>query len=109
MTTRSPERRQGSPRRYFKTTVICSLGPRGSEQTLFGQVVNISATGAQILFKGDIRSGETVDLTFLSERRETIANLPANVVWHHSEGPSAFRIGVQFDREMTYEEIASIA
>jgi hypothetical protein len=85
------------------------MGPRGSEQTLFGQVVNISATGAQILFRGDIRSGEVLDLTFLSERRETIANLSASVVWHHSEGPNAYRIGVQFDREMTYAEIASIA
>ncbi|MBY0587400.1 PilZ domain-containing protein [bacterium] len=109
LTTRTPERRQGQPRRYFKTTVICSMGPRGSEVTLFGQVVNLSSTGAQVLFRGDIRSGESLDLTFLNERRETIANLGAVVVWHHSEGPTAFRIGVRFDREMTYEEIASIA
>jgi hypothetical protein len=85
------------------------MGPRAIETTLFGQVVNLSSTGAQILFKGDIRSGESLDLTFLNERRETIANLSATVVWHHAEGPAAFRIGVRFDREMTYEEIASIA
>ncbi|MBX9653269.1 PilZ domain-containing protein [bacterium] len=108
MTLHPNERRQDE-RRYFKTTVICSIGPRGSERTLFGQVVNISAWGVQILCKGDIQSGEELDLTFMNERRETIAEIHARVVWHHQEGPGAFRIGVRLDRELTYEEIASIA
>jgi hypothetical protein len=108
MMSESNERRQGE-RRIFKTTVICSMGPRGSERTLFGQVVNISTSGCQLLCKGDIRSGEGLDLTFLNERRETIADTTASVVWHHQEGPGAYRIGVRFQRELTYEEISDIA
>lgn len=102
------ERRQDT-RRHFKTTVVCQMGPRGAERTLFGQVVNVSANGAQILCKGDIRSGEEIDLTFLNERRDTIADVHATVVWHRQEGPQAYRIGVSLDRQLTYEEIASIA
>lgn len=102
------ERRQDE-RRSFKTTVVCQMGPRGSERTLFGQVVNISTNGAQILCKGDIRSGEEIDLTFLNERRDTIAQVHARVVWHQQEGPQAFRMGVNLVRQLTYEEIASIA
>lgn len=108
MNQKTPERRQDE-RRFFKTTVICTTGGKGSENTLFGQVVNVSSSGAQILCKADIRSGEELDLTFLNERRETIANVRSAVVWHHPEGPGAFRIGVRLDRELTYEELASIA
>lgn len=102
------ERRQDE-RRYFKTTVACQMGPRGAERTLFGQVVNASASGAQILFDGDIRSGEEIDLTFLDERRDTIADVHGTVVWHHRETANSYRIGVQLARQLTYEEIASIA
>lgn len=102
------ERRQDE-RRYFKTTVACQMGPRGQERTLFGQVVNVSANGAQILFDGDIRSGEEIDLIFLNENRDTIADVHGKVVWHHRENASSYRIGVQLARQLTYEEIASIA
>lgn len=102
------ERRQDE-RRHFKTTVILSMGTRGKEQTLFGQVVNVSISGAQILCKADIRSGEDLDLTFLNERRETIADAKAKVVWHHVEAPGAYRIGVRLDRDLSYEELSSIA
>jgi hypothetical protein len=104
----SHERRQDE-RRHFKTTVVCQMGPRGAERAVFGQVVNISANGAQILCKGDIRSGEQIQLTFLNERRDTIADVGATVVWHRGEGPGAYRLGVNLARQLTYEEIASIA
>ena len=91
MTTQYNERRNDErrkdERRYFKTTAICSIGPSGSERTLFGQVINLSVWGVQILCKEDIVSGEELDLTFMNEHRDTIAEAHARVVWHHKEGP----------------------
>lgn len=104
----NPENRRQADRRYFKTTAMCQRGRNGLGEIVTSTILNVSATGAQLLVRGNFDENEEFYLALVSPRRTTIAELKSTVRWRKPEGPSVFRLGVSFDRPLTDGEIAEV-
>jgi hypothetical protein len=103
-----PEDRRQAQRRYYKTQAICHKGKDGLGDVVTGQLLNLSAAGAQVLVRAGFDENEELYLALVNPRRQTIAELHGAVRWRQPEGPGVLRIGIAFDRLLTDEELSAV-
>lgn len=105
--TRSGERR-AAPRHLYKTAPVVHRGPRGLSEGTTGQLLNISTTGAQILIRGEFSPDEQIVLALLSYKRQPIVELAARIRWRQVEARGVERLGIDFSRPLSADELAQV-
>jgi hypothetical protein len=102
------DNRRQAARRMYKTQAFCQKGFDGLGDILPGQLVNVSQSGAQVLVRGEFADGEVFYLALLNPRRQTIADVRSTVRWCSEEAPGVRRIGLEFVRPLTDEELGAV-
>lgn len=103
-----PEDRRAADRLYHKSSIVCHRGIDGLGPLVLGQVMNVSATGAQALLNGELREGEEIFAALVGIRRQTVAEVRAAVRWRRKEHEGVWRVGISFYRPLTDRELEQL-
>jgi c-di-GMP-binding flagellar brake protein YcgR len=85
-----------------RTKVSCR---RAGADPVNGQLMNLSAGGAQLIIRGSFEIGERLGLVLFSPRLELVSETDAEIRWKRPEGPGAVRLGVQFSSPLAPEQL----
>jgi c-di-GMP-binding flagellar brake protein YcgR len=96
--------RRLSPRRRARGRVECRLGASGQGSNCAAALEDISEAGAGLLLTKAIEPGRRVELRFRGWGHDSPITIVAKVVWCTAAGEGQFRVGVQFEQYLSYED-----
>src|SRR5262245_50209362 len=105
-TSAAPNRRADSrhePRARVK--VECRKGSAGLGQNLATQVLDLSQLGAKITTKAELPVGAEVEISLLAAAFQRPVKVMANVVRSETLKDGSFRVGVRFQKPVSYADI----
>ncbi|MBI1916030.1 MAG: PilZ domain-containing protein [Planctomycetes bacterium] len=102
--------RRANPRRAPKssTRVTCRRGTLGLGPNLALSLLDVSETGARLLVKEPLATGQEIELGLLAPGALRESTLPALVVWTLETADGAHCAGVQFQKRLSYAALLAL-